>query len=74
LQFIKYTHDYPHAEGKELKVEESWILWSFCPLVDNFFISGIFWLDGFFFGFSVVFPWVMLSLIDDVGRSSLNFL
>jgi hypothetical protein len=66
LLSIKYTHDYPHAEGKELTVEISFDSSeiSFCVCQATAFLSfPVFFIkDGVFF--------VMFS-VDDTGGSKL---
>jgi hypothetical protein len=73
LLFIKYTHDYPHAEGKELTLERSFASFGTaacvcCLVSSNFQFSFFFWR----FSLDDVFR-VKLS-VDDAGGGKLNFL
>ncbi len=71
LLFIKYTHDYPHAEGEELTLERSFASSGaaacVCWLVSGNFQFFLLW----WFSFDDVFC-VKLS-VDDAGDGELGF-
>ena len=67
LLFIKYTHDYPHAEGKELTVERSFSFWNFCRYLLN---NSFFFFWRFFFG--GVF--CVMLFVNDAGGGRSNSL